>query len=138
MAGNSAENNGAEGFGVNGNLEHGHNWVPGRSGNPSGRPKGAKTGVRARLRALLAQHPTEQAVRKAKETGLNFDEGTVADLIAARLAFEASNGDTTAINTVFKQTELPVELDDGDNPEGGRSNTLSPNAREIAQALDRE
>ena len=131
----------------------------GESGNPAGRPKGAKDGLRAQLRRLLKSKAPPQAIAKLKASNIDCGEDTMGAAIMGVLSAKALSGDLGAIKEVVKQTEkaIPaismsanVEKEDldpyidsesqsnGDKPKASHTNALSPNATEIAAALDRE
>jgi len=133
-------------------------WKPGIVTNPKGRPKGAKHGIRAHLRLLLKTNAPDKALAKLKAAHIDCGEGTMAEALAAVLAIKALAGDANAIREVMKQTEKPIpavslsakvskeeiepymdtEVANGDRQKDRSAKALSPNARDIAAALDRE
>lgn len=157
--GNSTEKRTRPKCGNSGNFEPAPLFEKGQSGNPRGRPKGSKTGIRASLRRLLKTNAPDAALGKLKATRIDVGDGTIEEAIAAVLAIKAMAGDLGAVKEIAKQTEkaIPaismsarVEKEDldpyidsesqsnGDKPKASHTNTLSPNATEIAAALDRE
>lgn len=155
---NTSENTSRPNCGGGNKLEPAPLFEKGESGNPKGRPKGARDGLRAQLRRLLKSKAPPEAIAKLKAANVDCGEGTMGAAIMAVLSVKALSGDLGAIKEVVKQTTKPVpavslsakvskeeiepymdtEVANGDRQKDRSAKALSPNARDIAAALDRE
>lgn len=75
-------------------------WRPGQSGNPKGRPKGKKDGLRAQVNRLLKKNSLPQVIKILEAKGINVNEETNADTIAAVMIMKALSGDLRAIKLI--------------------------------------
>ncbi len=101
-----------------------YQFKKGESGNPKGPGKGMKISLRAILRNSLERKGYKPAIKVMEGRGVDINDGTHADLIAAVLLWKAEHGDMDAIKEVIKCTERPLHAlsglfpdDDPENPE---------------------
>ena len=95
-------------------------FVKGKSGNPSGRPKGLKDGIRARLNRLLRKQAPDKVIAQLRKQGIDVEEGSFAEALAAVLSVRALQGEAPAMKMLLEQTEVPLpKAIEMSGPEGG-------------------